>query len=135
MTVHLVKLCAGVQSAADLIARQTAFQRAGGADALCHVTRNFPRRAAEILDGGSLYWIIGGVFALRQGVRRLDPLADAEGNAACRIGLAPTLVPVAPAPRRPFQGWRYLPAADAPPDLDEGNSHDLASALSRLGLC
>lgn len=53
------------------------------------------------------------------------------------------LVPVVPQPRRPFQGWRYLTATDAPLDLtglsEDGAGFDafppqLQEDLAELGL-
>lgn len=94
-----------------------------------------------MLDGGSLYWIIAGAFALRQRIAGLEAVIDSvSGTPACRIVLEARLVAVAPWPRRPFQGWRYLEAAEAPPDLaltetGAADGHALDLALSKLGLC
>jgi hypothetical protein len=121
MTVHLVKLCVGVESVQDLAAWQAGRLRglaaAGKTPELRHRTRQMPRRRDEILDGGSLYWVIKGFVLVRQ--RILDLRADTkdDGTACCGIVLNPELVGTRPHPRRAFQGWRYLEAGDAPPDV------------------
>lgn len=125
MTVHLLKLCVGAASVEDLAEWQAGRMRATGAPPL-HVTRMWPRRAAEIRAGGSLYWVIRGLVLVRQRVLALDPLEGGDGITRCAISLDPALVRVRPQPRRPFQGWRYLRAEEAPPDL----SPDLSPGLS-----
>ena len=126
MPLHLVKLCVGCASIADLegwIAERLASRaQAGEAAEQHHVTRQTPRRAAELLDGGSLYWVIAGQIAGRQRLVDLRPFTDGDGVPRCRLVLEPVVAPVSPRPMRPFQGWRYLAAADAPPDLGHGAS-------------
>jgi hypothetical protein len=109
--LHLCKLSVGVRDVVQLRARQH------GATAPSHQTRNFPRRAAELLAGGSIYWVIGGVMSVRQ--RIIDISADHwdDGSPCARLVFAPDLVPVIGRRLRPFQGWRYLEPRDAPPDL------------------
>jgi hypothetical protein len=116
--LHLLKLCVGTESIADLRAWQE--RRARTKPPLRHQTRNFPRRAAEITEGGSLYWVMGGAIAVRQ--RVLEIIADSwdDGTRCAGLVLDPALVPVQGRVIRPFQGWRYLEAADAPPDLRRG---------------
>ena len=84
-----------------------------------HVTRMTPKRAAEILDGGSLYWVIKGLISARQQIVGLEPFMDSDGVGRCKVWLDGSVVAVAPRPMRPFQGWRYYQAKDAPPDIDE----------------
>ena len=119
--LHLVKLCVGADSIDDLAAwqlKRTAERRAAGVDPRPrHVTRMWPRRAAEILGGGSLYWVIQGYVAVRQPIEAFDEVAAEDGVRRCAIVLSPALIRVAARPRRPFQGWRYLSAGDAPPDV------------------
>ena len=144
MTLHLIKLCVGVDSIAELRAWQRLRVRQGAPPGCprppCHTTRMTPRRAAELLDGGSLYWVIQGLASVRQRLEDIRPFVDGEGVARCHLVLDRQLVPVAPVPRRPFQGWRYLAAADAPPDCPgcdgeaSGASGALREELSRLGL-
>jgi hypothetical protein len=119
--MHLIKLCVGIDNAAELIHwqrhRLAGLRRAGKAAELVHRTRQMPKRRLEVLDGGSLYWVIKGSVQLRQRILDLREEADGEGRALCGIVFDPVLVPTRPQPRRPFQGWRYLTPDDAPPDL------------------
>lgn len=121
MTVHLIKLCVGVDTPKELAEwqdeRLKRLAREGKAPELCHRTLQTPRRRAELLDGGSLYWVIKGFVLVRQ--RVLDLRADLkdDGTACCGIVLDAELVMTRPHPRRAFQGWRYLDAADVPPDI------------------
>ena len=88
---------------------------------LTHTTRNRPRRADEVLAGGSLYWVIKGVIRARQPIIGLDDVSEQMGRKACQIVLGPELVRVRTRPCRAFQGWRYLEAAKAPDDLPAGS--------------
>lgn len=115
--LHLIKLCVGIDSVEDLIAWRAAHPRGDGETASRHVTRMWPKRAGELLDGGSLYWVIRGEIQARQRLLRLDEIIGADGIRRCGIVMDPELIRTAPVRRRPFQGWRYLDASDAPPDL------------------
>lgn len=121
MTVHLVKLCVGVDTVQDLrdwqAERLRSLREAGKTPELCHRTMQSPRRREEVLDGGSLYWVIKGFVLVRQRIVDLKPATKDDGRACCGIVLDPELVTTRPHPRRAFQGWRYLEAADAPPDI------------------
>ncbi len=116
--LHMVKLCVGVKEVAELAAWQA--ERARAAPPLRHLTRMMPKRVAELTDGGSLYWVIGGFVRVRQ--RILDVREDVydDGTACCGLVLHRDLVPVELRPQKPFQGWRYLDPAAAPPDLPKG---------------
>ncbi|HEY2133666.1 MAG TPA: DUF1489 domain-containing protein [Acetobacteraceae bacterium] len=113
-----MKLAVGIRDIAHL--REVQAVRAKEMPPLRHRTRNFPRRAAEIADGGSLYWVIAGALLVRQ--RVLDVIEDQwdDGSACAGILLHKKLVPVAGRPTKPFQGWRYLEPDAAPPDLVAG---------------
>ena len=113
--LHLMKLAVGVRDIDHLRSLQA--ERAARMPPLRHRTRNFPRRAAEVTDGGSIYWVVAGFMAVRQPV--LDVIEDHwdDGSACAALILDPGLVPLAGRPVKPFQGWRYLAAGDAPPDL------------------
>lgn len=138
--VNLVKLCVGAERVEDLAAWQKA--RAGGAARFepRHVTRMWPKREAELLDGGSLYWVFKGVILARQRIKRLDEVIGDDGVRRCGLVLDQDIVRTSPAPRRPFQGWRYLPAQDAPADLAPARAGDsdlpveLEAALAEIGI-
>jgi hypothetical protein len=137
MPLHLLKLCVGIDSVAEL--RDFTLARAkrapGGAHA--HVTRMRPTRAAELLAGGSLYWVIKGQIAARQKLLGLEDFDGSDGVRRCALVLDDDIVSVAPRPCHAFQGWRYLKAEDAPPDLggaDTAMPEDLRRELSALGL-
>ncbi len=117
----MLKLCVGAGSIEDLAAwvaaRLDERRRAGTAVEHRHTTRMMPKRAAELLDGGSLFWVIRGQVAVRQALADVRPFTDTDGIGRCDLVLHPDLVPVRSRPCRPFQGWRYLKHDDAPPDL------------------
>lgn len=119
MPLHLVKLSVGSESVKDLAAwiRLRGKHADGGGRRHVHVTRMTPKREAELLDGGSIYWVIKGEMAARQRLVAVEPFRDTDGIARCRLVMEPKLIAVVPRPMRPFQGWRYLAAAEAPPDL------------------
>ncbi len=138
MALHLRKLCVGVESVEQL--EQFQARRLKRGETLRHDTRMMPKRRDEILDGGSLYWVIKGLIQVRQPIIDITPEVDAEGRAFARLHLAPELVRVAPRGHRPFQGWRYLEAADAPADLDPGGAEgeglpaEMQAELRSLGI-
>lgn len=121
MTVHLVKLCVGIDSVVELVRHRAALQHKRRASKKPledqHWTRSFPKRADEVLDGGSLYWVIRGRIAARHRILRLDEVEDDAGKPYCAIVYDPTVIVTESRPRRAFQGWRYLEEKDTPPDL------------------
>jgi len=121
MTLHLIKLCVGCDSVRDLedwIRQKLKGKRKGtGKSEHVHRTRMVPKRAAELTDGGSLYWVIRGEIACRQRILDVRPFRDKNGIGRCALALDPKVVLVEGRPHRPFQGWRYLAAKDAPRDL------------------
>ena len=130
--LHLLKLCVGCDSVEDL----AQWQR--NRSPVEHWTRNHPKRGAEIVAGGSLYWIIKGQVRVRQRIMKLDR-REREDGVWCALVLGRRLTRVRPRLHRPFQGWRYLESEDAPPDLVKGQHSDelpekLASELRALGL-
>ena len=130
MPLHLIKLSVGAASLDDL--RRWQAQHGAAAPPLRHRTRNFPRRAAEILDGGSIYWVINRLVTARQPVRDIVEGVREDGSRCTDLILDPVLVPVQPRVAKPFQGWRYLPHADAPRDMVQGESTaELPEALRR----
>ena len=138
-TLHLMKLSVGTDDLDDLARFQQRRLAANGM--LWHLTRNTPKRAAELLEGGSIYWAIRGRIIARQRLLGFEPHSDEEARPHCRILLDPLLVRTAPRAMRPFQGWRYLPAADAPADLGNGSGQggdalppEMIEELRALGL-
>jgi hypothetical protein len=136
MALNLVKLCVGCDSPQDLLDWRAARLAQGGTVSVVH-TRQTPKRAAELLDGGSLYWVFKGVILVRQRIDIIETIAEGGRN-HCEITLEEVLIATAPQPRRAFQGWRYLEAKDAPADLPsietgEGMPQALARELRELG--
>ena len=132
--LHLVKLSVGSRSVASLRKWQRSKRATVAGGLPRHVTRMWPRRAEELLDGGSIYWVIKGVILCRQRILRLDEVVRQDGIRRCGIVLEPELVPTQAFPKKAFQGWRYLPAEDAPADLEGGEEGALPPALAaKLG--
>src|ERR1700683_5398143 len=121
MPLHLIKLCVGADSVSDLedwIKQKLKAKRKNGEKPEhIHRTRMVPKRAAELTDGGSLYWVIRGEVMCRQRLRAVRPFVDKDGIGRCGLVLDAKLVLVERRPYRAFQGWRYLAAKDAPRDL------------------
>jgi hypothetical protein len=116
MPLHLVKLCVGADSVADLedwIKQKTK----GGKKEHVHTTRMVPKRAEELIDGGSLFWVIRGEVTCRERILEIRPFTDTDGIGRCRIVMDGKVVLVEPRPRAAFQGWRYLETKEAPRDL------------------
>jgi hypothetical protein len=138
--LHLVKLCVGAATVQDLLDWHAENHGRWPAGRTIHVTRMWPKRADELLAGGSLYWVFKGLILARQAIMALDPQQGSDGIERCAIVLDARVIRTAPAARQPFQGWRYLVAAEAPPDLPEARAGEtalppsLASALADIGL-
>jgi hypothetical protein len=144
MALHLIKLCVGCDSIEDLrewVTERSLTAIASGLEPhSSHVTRMAPKRARDLLDGGSLYWVIKGQLSARQPLLDIIEFTDTDGIGRCRLVLGPEVIETMPQPKRPFQGWRYLDAKDAPRDLFErGQSErdmpaELKRQLAELGL-
>lgn len=145
MTLHLIKLCVGAASIEDLVDWQASHRsfrpKSGGQPRVFHTTFQTPKRQAELLDGGSLYWVIKGLVQCRQRLTGFEDGNKEDGSACCLLMLDPEIVPVRPQPRKAFQGWRYFEPADAPRDLasgqdtgDAGLPPKLRRELAALGL-
>jgi hypothetical protein len=122
MPLHLIKLCVGCDSVRDLQdwikQKLKDKRRRRQKPEHVHTTRMVPKRAAELRDGGSLYWVIRGEIACRERILEVRPFVDKEGIGRCGLVLEPKVVLVEPRPYRAFQGWRYLAAREAPRDLE-----------------
>ena len=121
MALHLIKMAVGIDSLDHLAAvqkqRRATLKVERGKAILIHKTRNYPKRAEEILAGGSMYWIVKGFVRVRQRIVGLERSKDAEGKPRCEILLDPKLVRTVPMTHKPMQGWRYLEDRDVPKDL------------------
>lgn len=136
MTLHLLKLCVGADSPESLQAwidfRVEQAREAGLPVQTTHTTRMVPTRRDELLDGGSLYWVIKGKIQARQHLVDIRPFTDDAGIKRCNLVLEPRLILTQYQPKRPFQGWRYLKAADAPSDLRlSGDPPAMSDAMRR----
>jgi hypothetical protein len=137
MALHLIKLCVGCDAVEDLEDwiqfRLDEMRRAGETPEQRHTTRMTPKRIAELLNGGSLYWVIRGKIQVRQRLLDIRPFRDADGIQRCHLILEPAVAATEWQPRRAFQGWRYLKPDDAPPDLgaDRATLRELPNQLRR----
>lgn len=120
MALHMVKLCVGANEINDLKVWQNSLL--AHAERPYHRTRMVPKRASELLDGGSIYWVIRGLVQVRQTICEIKEMTDRTGRRACELIFDPQLIMVEPTPKRAFQGWRYLKACDAPVDLDSSHT-------------
>jgi hypothetical protein len=113
--LHVTKLAVGVRDTDHL--RELQAERMRTHPRLRHRTRNFPRRRLEIIDGGSMYWVIAGTMMARQ--RIVDIVEDErDDRTPCTSFILDSeLVALAGRPTRAFQGWRYLDPDAAPPDM------------------
>src|ERR1700733_8966086 len=126
MTLHLIKLAVGCDSVKDLKSwvaeRMQTAKKKGLPQHHVHVTRMVPKRVDELLDGGSLYWVIRGEIAAREKIIAIEPFRDRDGIGRCRLVMEPKVIAVLPRPMRPFQGWRYFAESDAPRDLESAGT-------------
>ena len=138
--VNLVKLCVGVDSLENLRRYHAETPSPRRDHGRWHVTRMWPKRQAEILAGGSLYWVIKGHIQCRQRITALEEAIGSDGIRRCKIVLDPDIVLTQTAPRRAFQGWRYLDPADSPADLGRARKGEdvlpdhLNAELAEIGI-
>ncbi len=138
--LNIIKLCVGAESVDDLLQWQEQNAPRWAPGTAEHVTRMWPKRADEVLAGGSLYWVVKGAVLCRQRIVGLEERQGADGIRRCAIVLDREVIRTEAAARRPFQGWRYLDPAETPRDLPKGRVQDdalppaLAQALAEIGL-
>lgn len=141
--IHLLKLAAGIKTKQDFLDRHEEALRlastSGFPGSTLIITRNRPKREAELLSGGSVYWIYSGSIHCRQRVLEIIDMETGGGARQCLLRLHGNLQWVSPAPRRAFQGWRYLEPSEAPKDGAEGDGteempEELVRELTALGL-
>ncbi len=140
VALNIIKLCVGAESVEDLTDWHRAHAHVWAPGTTEHVTRMWPKRQAELLDGGSLYWVIKGAILARQRLLGMEERRGSDGIARCALVLDAEVIRTESALRRPFQGWRYLDPAESPRDLPMGRVADdalppeLARALAEIGL-
>ena len=127
MALHMIKLVVGCDTVDDLKAWHA---RARPGQPWTMHTRQTPKRAAELVDGGSLYRVFKGVVLCRQRILAVETVGEGPAS-RCVVTVDFECVPVAPTPRRAFQGWRYLEVKDAPPDLDATTDGEVPPELAR----
>ena len=142
--VNLVKLCVGITTINQLeqlqSMRRGEYVKAGRPPVNIHITRNKPKRSKEIINSGSLYWVIRRQIRVRQKIIRIDDIEDAEGRKKCCLVLDSDLIKTEHRAYRPFQGWRYLEQSDAPADLSNNQKagskmpSEMEKELRGLGL-
>lgn len=138
--INLVKLSVGSESVDSLIGWQNTYRQRFDDGLPRHITRMWPKRSPEILNGGSIFWVIKGVVQCRQRILRLDEVIGQDGVRRCAIVLDPEIHRTQNAQKRPFQGWRYLKPEDSPADLPESRAQDdtlpeeLNRALADIGV-
>ncbi|OIQ31869.1 MAG: lysophospholipase [Alphaproteobacteria bacterium MedPE-SWcel] len=138
--VHLLKLSVGSESVESLMDWQAQHAQRWEDGQPRHVTRMWPKREQEILNGGSIYWVIKGLIQCRQRILRLDEVRGEDGIRRCAIVLETKVHRTHTAPKRPFQGWRYLKPEDTPADLTEERGTEpslpavLSQALAEIGV-
>jgi hypothetical protein len=131
MALHLIKLAVGVDDVAHLRKLQKERRRERGR--YVFYTRHMPRRSAEILDGGSIYWVIKGYVRARERILGFIPVVEEDGERYTLVRYDPKIVETVWQPKRPFQGWRYLLPKDAPPDrpANAAAEDDLPDAMAQ----
>ncbi len=138
MTIHLVKLCVGADDISDLVNWQNHLLKTY--DRVFHTTRMVPKRQADLLEGGSIYWVIKRQIRVRQQINDIEEFVDGQGIRRCHLHLNPELVHTRLQARRPFQGWRYLTQQDAPVDapsnieIDDDMPEEMRHELTEMGL-
>jgi hypothetical protein len=136
MALNMLKLCVGADSIDDLkewVTERSLIAISTGLEPhSVHTTRMIPKRKDELLNGGSLYWVIKGQVAARQKLLDIEDFVDSDGITRCHLVLGPEVIETMPQPKRPFQGWRYLDPKDAPADLFGPNqAEDMPAELKR----
>ena len=125
MALHMIRLCVGCDTIDDLLE----WHRDGAKPWFLH-TKMTPKRADELLDGGSIYRIFKGMILCRQQITAVRKVGEGI-TSRCEIELDPQIIRVVPTPRRAFQGWRYLDHKEAPADLDLGSDDEVPMELAR----
>lgn len=144
-TVHLLRPCVGVSSIHQLYQIQSFERRitsGPGKGCAYLTTRSIPKRVNDLINGGSVYWVMKGQIRVRQRIEDIQIETDEGGRRFALFLLDPELICLSPRAQRPFQGWRYLTPDKAPKDARvfdpeqaaEEPPEEMAKELSELGL-
>jgi hypothetical protein len=135
---HLKKIAVGIETVERLKIRQEMIFRTYGR--LFHSTRNMPKKREELIQSGSMFWIIKRYVLVRQKIINIIPVVREDGSKGCEIELDKNLTKVIPTKMKPFQGWRYYLEEEIPQDLNVNCNEDdevpeqIRSELIKLGL-
>ena len=145
MHINLMRPCVGIGSPEELYDFQKSHRIERDKDGTPYTfftTRNTPKRAEELINGGSVFWITKSAMRMRQSIINVETLLDEDGKKFCKISTDPEIMLVVPKSQKAFQGWRYLPAEKSPNDLHPLDPHHaqnqpdekMAKELAELGL-
>jgi len=142
MVLHLIKMSVGSQSVESIHRWQQGrkFRHKSGQLAGVHKTTLRPKRENELLNGGSIYWVVKGHIIARNLLIAFEVEEGRQAGKRVSIVYGLPVVPTVPRRHRPFQGWRYFDPKAAPPDLPGGLKGkknlpaELAAKLDELGL-
>ena len=144
MTVNLLRVAAGVKNIDHLheVIECHAFMHERLGHVMPLTTRNRPKRQSELLDDGSVYWIIKNMILARAKFLGFEEVQDEDGRSYITMFVSTDIVLTEPRQKRGFQGWRYLTVEDAPKDLDKSNKlkpdqdmpMEMVKELQSLGL-
>ena len=136
--VNLVKLCVGATTVSELYYSQQ--RRLETTGFVSHVTRMWPKRAKELVSGGSIYWVFRGLILARQEIVEMKEILGQDKIRRCSLILNHEIFRTEPRPKKPFQGWRYLTPEHAPKDICKFQSEEteipyhMQLELSKLGV-
>jgi len=125
MAIHIVKLAVGIEDVDHLQLLQT--KRCVDNGILFHSTRNSPRRSDELINGGSIYWVIKNFIRVRQRIINVEKAINSKGRPICHFILDCSLIKTELKGFKPFQGWRYLRDDQKPQDIDLEQANNLKS--------
>ena len=105
-------------------------------------TRRTPTRANDLINGGSVYWIIKRQICARQTIADIQTLKDEDDKPFCHVIMNQQIYLTQPVAHKHIQGWRYLSPEKAPKDIGlftPNNRPDdippeLAAELAEAGL-
>ena len=142
--LHILRTAVGIESLPQLYELQRHFEHAtpSGHKSVVMTTRKRPSRCAELLDGGSVYWIIRHRVLCRQAILHMEDRDEPGETPATIIYLSPQIIKVQPRNKRAIQGWRYLQGWDRPKDIgpydpksrDDDLPDDIARAIHDIGV-